>query len=68
MTDDMKPIVETSRLLQLLDHLELMNWIQYSSYRAASIGKETINFDNREFIKLPSGKKVRITIKVEAIE
>lgn len=49
----------------LLDHLELINWIQYSSYRAAMIGKEVINFDGREFIQLPSGKKVKLTIKVE---
>ena len=51
---------------KLLDHLEIVNWIQYSSYKC-SIGKTIINFDNREFIKLPSGKKIRITIKIEEV-
>ena len=49
---------------ELLDHLELVNWIQYSSYRAANINTKTINFDGREFIELPSGKKVILKIKV----
>ena len=39
-------------------------WIQYSSFRC-KVGKEVINFDGREFIALPSGKKIKITIKVE---
>ena len=49
---------------KLLDHLEILNWIQYSSYRCA-IGKEIVNFDGRESIVLPSGKQVKITIRVE---
>ena len=57
--------VEMDRFVNLLDHLELINWIQYSSYRAANIGATTINFDGREFIQLPSGAKVKITIKIE---
>ena len=49
---------------KLLDHLEILNWVQYSSYRCA-IGKEVVNFDDRDCIVLPSGKKVKITIRVE---
>lgn len=51
---------------KLLDHLEIVNWIQYSSYRC-SIDKTVINFDGREFIELPSGKKIRIMIKIEEV-
>jgi len=61
-------MIDINKLYGLLDHIELINWIQYSSYRAASIGKEIINFDNRDVIELPSGKKVRVIIKVEEIE
>jgi len=52
--------------IELLDHLEIVNWIQYSSYKC-SIGKTITNFDERKFIELPSGKKIRITIKIEDI-
>lgn len=50
-----------------LDHLELVNWIQYSSYKAGWFNRVVKNFDGREFIQLPSGRKVNIIIKVEEI-
>lgn len=56
---------DLTKLSNLLDHIELVNWIKYMSYSAAGIGKEVVNLDGREFIELPSGKKVKITIKVE---
>ena len=46
--------------LDLLDHLELINWIHKESYQVAGIGKEVEITPT-----LPSGKRVRITIKVE---
>ena len=55
-------------LYGVLDHIEIVNWIHYMSYSAAGIGKETINIEGREYLKLPSGKKVKIIIKVEEIE
>ncbi len=54
-----------TELRNLLDHIELVNWIHYMSYHAAKVGTETTNLDGREFIQLPSGKKVKITIKIE---
>ncbi len=59
--------MDLESLMSVLDHHELIHWIQYSSFRAAEIGQTTINFDEREFITLSSGKKVKITIKVEEI-
>jgi len=56
---------DLAKLANLLDHVELVNWIKYMSYPAAKIGNTLVNFDGREFIKLPSGKKVKIIIKVE---
>jgi hypothetical protein len=61
-------MIDIDKLYGLLDHLELVNWIHLSSYHAAKIGKKIVNYDGREFIELPSGKKVKITIKVEEIE
>jgi len=52
-------------LIDTLDHLELISWINYSSYRAANFNKTIVNFDGRQFIELPSGKKIILTIKVE---
>ncbi len=60
--------MDLKELNDLLDHMELVNWLNYCSYKAAKVGKTTINFDEREFIMLPSGKKVKITIKVEEIK
>jgi len=52
------------KMLTILDHVELVNWIKYSSYRAG-VGKTVKNFDERECLVLPSGKKITLTITVE---
>lgn len=52
----------------VLDHLMIINWIEYMSHKAGAIGKENINFDGRPYIILPSGKKIKIIIKVEEIK
>lgn len=57
---------EVKKLYKFLDHVSLLNWINYMAHRVA-INKENVNFDGREFIKLPSGQKVKITIKVEPV-
>jgi hypothetical protein len=56
------------KLMDLLDHMELVNWIQYMSYPAAKIGKTLCNLDGRAEIILPSGKRIKITIRVEELE
>ena len=52
-------------IYDVLDHLLILHWIEYMSHKVGAVGKENSNFDGREYIELPSGKKVRITIKVE---
>lgn len=54
-------------LIEYLDHTSLLSWVSLMSHKIA-VGKPNVNFDNREFIQLPSGKKVRITINVEELE
>ena len=58
--------LEKKHLYGFLDHVALLNWCSLMSHRVA-INKENVNFDGREFIKLPSGQKVKITIKVEPV-
>ena len=58
-------MINIDELYGVLDHVELVNWLHYMSYSAAAINKETINIEGRPFLKLPSGKKIVITIKVE---
>lgn len=50
------------------DHMHILSWINYMSHKAGEPNTENVNFDNRDAIVLPSGKKVRITIKVEELE
>ena len=54
--------------IELNDHLETVNWIQYSSFGGGFLGRTTKNYDGREFIVLPSGKKIVITIIVETLK
>ncbi len=63
-----KILGQEDTLQDLLDHMQLVSWIGYMAHRAGRVGYENINFDGREFIVLPSGKKVRIIIKVESYE
>lgn len=54
-------------LRDLLDHIVLLSWFQYIAHKAANVPGNSVNFDNRPFIQLPSGRKVRISMKVEDI-
>jgi len=47
-----------------VDHMAILNWCAYMSHRVA-VGKSNVNFDGREYIQLPSGQKITITITVE---
>lgn len=60
--------MDNEKLMALLDHMELVNWIKYMSYSAANVNTETVNLNYRDFLLLPSGIKVKITIKVEEIK
>ena len=51
-------------LHECLDHLMLLHWFELIAHKI-KINEVNINFDNREYIQLPSGKKIKITIKVE---
>lgn len=54
-------------LRNLLDHLVLLSWFQLMGHSCANVPAKNVNLDNREFITLPSGRKVRITMIVEDI-
>ena len=54
-------------LHELLDHLSIINWINLMVHKTG-IGKETINIEGRPFVQLPSGKKIKITIKIEEVK
>jgi len=58
---------ENYSLRDLLDHQVLLSWFEYMGHRAAKVPGKNVNFDEREFINLPSGRKVRITMLVEDI-
>ena len=60
--------MDEKQIENLADHHELIHWIHYMSYSAATVDKMTVNIEDRDFLKLPSGKKVRITIKVEEVK
>ncbi|MHA1395707.1 MAG: hypothetical protein ACTSRZ_19575 [Promethearchaeota archaeon] len=51
-------------LTEFLDHLAILSWINYMAHRC-DINQTNINFDGREYIRLPSGKKVIIKIIIE---
>jgi len=53
-------------LREYLDHLAILSWLSLISHKCY-VGRENVNFDGREFIQLPSGKKVKITIKIEEL-
>ena len=57
--------MESKKIEDTLDHIEMVNWIHFMSYWAAGIGRTMQNIEGRPFLELPSGKKVVITIKVE---
>ena len=62
--------MDEKKLLDLLDHMELINWIHFMSYWSAAVGRTMVNMidgngNPRKYLVLPSGKKVVITIKVE---
>lgn len=50
-----------------LDHLSILSWMNLIAHHCA-VGKENKNFDGREYIVLPSGKKVVITVKIEVFK
>lgn len=50
-----------------LDHVSILSWINYMAHRCR-VGKTTTNFDERDYVVLPSGQKVVITITIEAYQ
>jgi hypothetical protein len=60
--------MENNKLINTLDHLELINWIHYMSYSAAKIGETTLDIMGKGSVTLPSGQKVKITIQVEQVD
>jgi len=57
-----------NKLVNTLDHMELVNWIHYMSYSAAKIGETTLDILGKGCVTLPSGQKVKIMIKVEQVD
>jgi hypothetical protein len=51
-------------LKEFLDHTAILSWINLSAHKT-NIGRTTVNYDGRNYIELPSGKKIKITIKIE---
>jgi len=49
-----------------MDHMALLSWINYSAHKCA-VNKTVTNFDEREAIVLPSGRKIKLTITVEEL-
>ena len=62
--------MDKEQLEKLLDHMELVNWIHFMFYWSVGVGQEVVNMidgsgKKRDFLVLPSSKRVVITIKVE---
>ena len=51
-------------LTSLLDHFSILSWVNYMGHKC-NVGITNKNFDGRDFIVFPSGRKVVITIKIE---
>lgn len=68
-----KKIIDYPYTLRVyLDHLNFLSWFQYMGHKCATLPKEgkivkNVNFDDRVYIDMPSGAKVRITITIENI-
>lgn len=67
--DDLKYINENIlgfrfTLYEYLDHLAILSWMNLIAHKL-SIGNTNINYDGRDFINLPSGKKIKIITKIE---
>lgn len=58
--------INKRELYKLLDHQQLIHWIEFMAYKVAQVGYTNTNFDGRPFIVLPSGQKIVITIKIES--
>jgi hypothetical protein len=54
-------------LHELLDHLSILSWVSLMSHKCG-IGRKIVNIEERPFVQLPSGRKVKITIKIEEID
>lgn len=50
-----------------MDHMALLSWIGYSAHKCA-VNKTVVNFDEREAIVLPSGRRIKLTITVEELK
>lgn len=57
-------VIKMEEIYKYLDHYAILSWCSYMSHRVA-VGKANTNFDGREYIQLPSGQKITITITVE---
>ena len=51
-------------LKEFLDHTAILNWVNLMAHKTG-IGKTNVNYDGRPFVELPSGRKIKITIKIE---
>jgi len=51
-------------LNSFLDHLSIISWIQYIAHKC-NVNKPNKNFDDRDYIVLPSGMKIVITVNIE---